>query len=304
MLGDLERETGRVDAGGLDGRAHVAREVGIRELAGRDVDAHVQVRGAGPVVLPAAQLRAGGLEDPAADRDDVPVGLGERDEAVGRQAPARRVLPADQRLDAGDPPGVELDERLVLEEQLVALHRQAELAAELHALHELRAHRPARSAPRGPCPRPWRRTSRGRRSRARRPRWRRERGTPGRGSPTRRSGARRGRAAARARGAGARRSATPRRGREVLEQDGELVAAEPRGGVLGAQAGRQSLGGRAQQLVADRVAEAVVDRLEVVEIDEDHRELTAVAPAARERQGQAILEQRPVGEPVRSSWNA
>ena len=84
--------------------------------------------------------------------------------------------------------------------------------------------------------------------------------------------------------------------REVLEQDGELVAAEPRGGVLGAQAGRQSLGGRAQQLVADRVAEAVVDRLEVVEIDEDHRELTAVAPAARERQGQAILEQRPVGE--------
>ena len=56
------------------------------------------------------------------------------------------------------------------------------------------------------------------------------------------------------------------------------------------------MGGRAQQLVANRVAEAVVDRLEVVEIDEDHRELAVVAPAARERQRQAILEQRPVGE--------
>ena len=56
--------------------------------------------------------------------------------------------------------------------------------------------------------------------------------------------------------------------REVLEQNGELIAAESRGGVLGAQAGRQSLGGRAEQLVSDRMAEAVVDRLEVVEIDE------------------------------------
>ena len=84
--------------------------------------------------------------------------------------------------------------------------------------------------------------------------------------------------------------------RKVLEQDGELVAAEPRSGVLGTQAAGQPLRGRAQQLVADRVAEAVVDRLEVVEIDEHHGELTVVAPGARERQCEAILEQRPVGE--------
>ena len=250
----------------------------------------------GRCVLPAAQLCAGGLEDPAADRDDVPVGLGQRDEAVGRQAPARRVLPADQRLDAGDPLGLELDQRLVLEEQLVALQRQAELAAELHALHELLAHDrlEARHAALA-------RVLGGVHREVGVPEHvvRGDVGTGALQAEARRRGdlapvedERRLERAAQALGDLPRLVGA----REILEQDGELVAAEPRGGVLGAQAGRQSLGGRAQQLVADRVAEAVVDRLEVVEIDEDHRELTVVAPAARERQGQAILEQRPVGE--------
>ena len=65
------------------------------------------------------------------------------------------------------------------------------------------------------------------------------------------------------------------------------------------------LRGRAQQLVADRVAEAVVDRLEVVEIDEDHRELTA-AGAWRARAPASGDPRTAPGwrRPVRSSWNA
>ena len=107
----------------------------------------------------------------------------------------------------------------------------------------------------------------------------------------------RGRPATRARGAGARRCPTPRRGSRGPRAGSANSSPPSRAAVSWARRQRrQSLGGRAQQLVANRVAEAVIDRLEVVEIDEDHRELAVVAPAARERQRQAILEQRPVGE--------
>ena len=57
----------------------------------------------------------------------------------------------------------------------------------------------------------------------------------------------------------------------VLEEHRELVAAEPGGGVAGAQAAAQAVGHRAEELVAGAVAEAVVDELEVVEVDEGHR---------------------------------
>ena len=43
-------------------------------------------------------------QDPAADRDDQAGLLGERDEVERRHEPAVRVDPADERLDAGDPP--------------------------------------------------------------------------------------------------------------------------------------------------------------------------------------------------------
>ena len=66
----------------------------------------------------------------------------------------------------------------------------------------------------------------------------------------------------------------------AVEQDGELVAAEPRRQVAGAQAGAQAAGEGDQQLVADLVAEAVVDALEVVEVEEEH-DGAAVGPGER-----------------------
>ena len=73
---------------------------------------------------------------------------------------------------------------------------------------------------------------------------------------------------------------------EAVEQDGELVAAEARDGVARAHARAQALGDRDQQLVADRVAERVVDGLEVVDVDEqdgDGRIGLARAPRRRGR---------------------
>ena len=51
-----------------------------------------------------------------------------------------------------------------------------------------------------------------------------------------------------------------------------------------------------EQRVAGRVAEAVVDRLEVVEVDEQHGELAAVALEPGRRVVDAVAEQRLVGE--------
>ena len=54
------------------------------------------------------------------------------------------------------------------------------------------------------------------------------------------------------------------------QQDDELVAAQAGHGVDVAQLLAQTLGDALQQLVADRVAEAVVDVLEAVQVEEQH----------------------------------
>ncbi len=80
---------------------------------------------------------------------------------------------------------------------------------------------------------------------------------------------------------------------EAVEQHGELVAAEARDGVGRAHALAQALGDRDQQLVADRVAERVVDGLEVVDVDEQHGDGRI---GLGERLVDAVDEQRAVGQ--------
>src|SRR3984893_17564613 len=58
---------------------------------------------------------------------------------------------------------------------------------------------------------------------------------------------------------------------DVLLEHDELVAAEPRHEILGPQHLAQSLGDRAEQLVAAGMTQGVVDLLELVEIDEQQR---------------------------------
>ncbi len=82
----------------------------------------------------------------------------------------------------------------------------------------------------------------------------------------------------------------------VLQQDRELVAAEPSHGVAGSYRAEQALTDRGQQLVADRVAEAVVDGLEAVEVEDDHADRAAVAGLPGKSVLEPVGEQRPVGE--------
>ena len=82
----------------------------------------------------------------------------------------------------------------------------------------------------------------------------------------------------------------------VLEEHGELVAAEPGDGVLRPQADGQPLAESDEELIARAVSEAVVDDLEAVEIEEEHGEQLASALGARQGEGEAIDEERSVGQ--------
>jgi len=86
-----------------------------------------------------------------------------------------------------------------------------------------------------------------------------------------------------------------RRPGRVLDEDDELVSTEAGHGVLGPQAGRQACRDFAQQGVADVVAVAVVDQLEAVEVEEEHRQRAVVA--AGDRMAETVMEQHPVGQP-------
>ena len=82
------------------------------------------------------------------------------------------------------------------------------------------------------------------------------------------------------------------RAREVVAEHDELVTAEAGDDVARPQRAAQALGDGRDQLVADRVPEAVVHDLEVVEVDEEHRDL-AVGDCV-ERGRHVVGEARPV----------
>ncbi|GFN07389.1 hypothetical protein Smic_59450 [Streptomyces microflavus] len=80
------------------------------------------------------------------------------------------------------------------------------------------------------------------------------------------------------------------------DERGELVTAEPRRGVPGPDGLLEAAGGLDEQLVARLVADGVVDRLEAVEVDEEHGGARVAGPAAGERLADPGGEQGPVGQ--------
>ena len=97
-LGDLELQLRRVDAGVGEQRPDQPGQLRVEQAARRDVDRHRAASGPPPPRRPhcaSAWRRTTSVS--AGDQAGL---LGERDEAVGADAPERRVLPARQRLDA------------------------------------------------------------------------------------------------------------------------------------------------------------------------------------------------------------
>ena len=196
--------------------------------------------------------------------------LGDRDELVGRDEAAGRVLPTGEGLDRDETLRVDVEDRLEPRRDLAADDRAIEIAAELRPRQRVLVHlglehrvRPAAALLRpvhrdiGPAedllggqfePVGARRC----------------RSTPGSGTPGRRAARRRANES-RIRWAIAiavsRRVARP-------DDDRELVAAEPCDVRLVGTRSSQAIRHLAQEHVAERVAERVVDPLEVVEIEE------------------------------------
>ena len=69
------------------------------------------------------------------------------------------------------------------------------------------------------------------------------------------------------------------RGVQASHDDGELVTAEPGNRIGLPDAAAQSLGDNFEELVADRVAERVVDALEMIEVETEHCQRLAALDA-------------------------
>ena len=117
-----------------DGVADGQVEVGLPELARGEVHGDAG-RSAG--LLPLPRLAAGGLQRPAADRNDEPVRLREVNE-VGRGNLAELgALPPQERLEPFDPPGRNRDDRLVEEPELAVGQGLSDGSFEGHCLARL-----------------------------------------------------------------------------------------------------------------------------------------------------------------------
>ena len=217
--------------------------------------------------------------------------LGDRDEDGRDDHAALGVVPADQRLGADDLAVVHVDLRLVEQLQLAALERVAQAALEVETLGGLLAHRvvedlAARLAEL----------------------LRAVHGGVGVAQQRLRVGdADRQRTHAEARGhealaaveldrraQGAGQAVGDAAGGDLAtgagDHHGELVAAEAGDHVAGTQHAAQALGDDLEQAVAGPVAERVVDDLEVVEVDEQDRDLERLRVG--DRLLQALQEER------------
>ena len=237
-LGELEHQPLRRQLAGRQRRADVRDQARVRELGAREVDAERERVGAD-----AARARSAACMQ-AVRRTQRPSGsISRLSSAIGMNSPgsSRPRVGCSQRTSASTPASrsaAQLEDRLVVQRELGVAQRRAPATPRApSARPSPRASAARRPAP-GPCPWTSPGRARGRRCAAgRRPRCRRSRSrcwprcTPrGPRSRTARSSPR---------GSGWRPAAT--RGLvDVLEQDHELVAAEARRGVDGADARRQA----------------------------------------------------------------
>jgi hypothetical protein len=286
------RRSGR-ERGVAQRLCHRAGRVVALQVPCRQVDVQQQRSEAG---VPGRRLPAGLAQHQAVDVDHEAGLLGDRDELGGRHQDAVRPRPSHQRLGRAHPPGTQVHDRLVVDDQLLALDGAAKGGGHVVAV----AHQPqhgrlehlvgALAAALG-----------------------RVHGDVGvaqqldvvRGGVLVVGDADAGADGdlpadhrVRRRQGGQHPFGEGADGRQVdaLDQDRELVVAEAPDGVGPAKAAAQPGGDLLQQPVAGAVAHAVVDHLEVVEVDEEHGEAAAGAVGPGERVAHPVVEHRPVGE--------
>ncbi|MNM59370.1 hypothetical protein D3C81_706210 [compost metagenome] len=267
-------------------------QVGILELHRRQVDRHRLL------AVPAGRLLAGQVQRPVAQFVDQPGFLGDGDEVHGHDHATGRVLPAQQRLIAGNAAGLLVDHRLVVQLQLAQVQRGAQVGFHQAALargdvqFDVEALVAVAAVALGLV--------------------QRHVGVAqqllGLVAVIRRNG-----------------NADAHPHRELVPLDlerradrvdqalrsvacglpalqagqhhGKLVAAQAGQGVVFAQLAAQALAQRAQQFVAKGVAQRIVDVLEVVQVQAQGGGQLGVLAVTHQRLAQAFVEQGAVGQP-------
>ena len=293
-FGDLELEPGRLEAGRLERIADRRQELAVAQLCRREVDRDGKI----PAPLPPGRgLTTGLAQHPGAERPDQAVGLGRRDELARRHQPAFGMVPAHQGLDADQAPARELQLRLVVQHELAPLQRLAQLALEPAACLRFLVHRRLEEAELVAAVRlgPVEGELGMLEQRVRIRPVLREQGDAdaGRGWiswPSRSNGLA---TVARILSARATTSAV---WRICGCTSGEFVATQPGQRVGGADRGGDPLGDSAQQLIADGVAQGVVDVLEAVEIEQQDRNHAALAASTGQLLAEPIVQQGAVGQ--------
>src|SRR5262249_19583718 len=132
-FGNLELEGAGIDAARLDHFGELRKKGRFCELPPRDVHAHRELRLA--LALKHRQIAAGPLQHEASNGHDERRLLGEMDELLGRNGAEIAMFPSQQRLEPGSAAVAKAHQRLVVELELLASERIAELALELHLVN-------------------------------------------------------------------------------------------------------------------------------------------------------------------------
>ncbi len=297
-LGDFELEPARCKARLDQDRMDEANHVTMHELRRRQIDRDLERLG------PGCRLPAGLAQDPLAHLDDEAALLGDRDEFGGRDLATHRMLPARQCLESDD---LALGDavtrgplRLEGERELTVLDRHREILMQHATIADLLVHLRLVEADRAArllLGAKQRRTGIGEQRGAISAIVREDRHAGGS------AGAHRPAVDLELLSDGLAELLRQRKARVRLlavDDKTELVAGQARHhaatrGVL------EPMGHLDQELVAERMAEDVVDLLEPVEVDAEHRELLAGSFAGLDHLGQRLQEGgavRQIGEAV------
>ena len=142
-LGDFEHQAARLQSASRAGcRSIMSARLGVENCTGDRLTAILRSPGH------CAAWRQASRQRPFAERQDEAAVLGDRDEHGRRNHALDRMVPPRERLEAGHDIAAQIDDRLVVQLELAALDRLAQIHLDLAPVVDLLVHRSARRSDR------------------------------------------------------------------------------------------------------------------------------------------------------------